>query len=114
MVDCFTTSYNFFSIAKFVEGFCKKCQNIQSGNSHTLVDIIKTLTFDYLCFKSITGLPDQSINFADFDVVQFLDSRFNLVLVGLQVADKNQSIVIFNLLHGRLCGQRMLDDIVSI
>ena len=62
----------------------------------------------YLC------LPDQSINFADFDVVQFLDSRFNLVLVGLQVADKNQSIVIFNLLHGRLCCQWMLDDIVSI
>ena len=78
------------------------------------MNIIQTSTFDYLCFKNITGLPDQSINFADFDVVQFLDSRFNLVLVGLQVADKNQSIVIFNLFHGRLCCQWMLDDIVSI
>ena len=65
-------------------------------------------------YFTISGLPDQSINFADFDVVQFLDSRFNLVLVGLQVADKNQSIVIFNLLHGRLCGQGVFDYVLSI
>ena len=75
-----------------------------------------TLTFELsrISFTLLTGLPDQSINFADFDVVQFLDSRFNLVLVGLQVADKNQSIVIFDLLHSGLSRQWMLDDIVSI
>ena len=37
LVDCF---------AKFVECFCRKWQNKPSGNSHTLLNYIKTQTFD--------------------------------------------------------------------
>ena len=50
----------------------------------------------------------------DVDVVQLLDSRLDLVLVGLDVADEDQGVVVLDLLHGRLSGQRVLDDGVSI
>lgn len=36
------------------------------------------------------------------------------MLVGLNVADEHQSVVVLNLLHGGLSGQRVLDDGVSI
>merc|ERR1719213_1386841 len=36
------------------------------------------------------------------------------MLVGLNVADEHQSVVVLDLLHGRLSGQRVLDDGVSI
>ena len=50
----------------------------------------------------------------DVDVVQLLDSRLDLVLVGLDVADEDQGVVVLDLLHGRLGGQGVLDDVVSI
>ena len=59
-------------------------------------------------------LPDQSVDFADFDVIQFLNGRFNLVLVSLQVGDKDQGVVVFNLFHSRFSGQWMFDDVVCI
>ena len=69
-------------------------------------------TGEYFATREI--LPDQGVDFADFDVVQLFNSSFDLMLVGLQVGDKNQSIVIFDLLHSRLGGQGMLDDAVGI
>ena len=45
------------------------------------------------------GLPDQCIDLADLDVIQLLDSRLDLMFVGFQVSDKDQSVVVFNLLH---------------
>ena len=50
----------------------------------------------------------------DVDVIQLLDSRLDLVLVGLDVADEDQGVVVLDLLHGRLSGQGVLDDVVSI
>ena len=37
-----------------------------------------------------------------------------LVFVGFGVNNKDQGVVVLDLLHGRLCGQGMLDDIVSV
>ena len=64
--------------------------------------------------KHYESLPDQCVNLADLDVIQLLDSRLDLVLVGLDVADEDQGVVVLNLLHGRLGGQGVLDDVVSI
>ena len=36
------------------------------------------------------------------------------MLVGLDVADEDQCVVILNLLHGRLSGKRVLNDGVGI
>ena len=36
------------------------------------------------------------------------------MLVGLDVADEDQGVVVLDLLHGRLGGERVLDDVVSI
>ena len=36
------------------------------------------------------------------------------MLVGLDVADEDQGVVILNLLHGRLSREGVLDDVVSI
>ena len=36
------------------------------------------------------------------------------MLVGLDVADEDQGIVVFNLLHGGLGGDRLLNDVVSV
>ena len=50
----------------------------------------------------------------DVDVIQLLDSRLDLVLIGLDVADEDQGVVVLDLLHGRLGGQGVLDDVVSV
>jgi hypothetical protein len=70
-------------------------------------------------------LPDQSIDLLALNVVQLEDSILNLhtflridntakqmrdlALVGKGVHNENQGVVILNLLHGRLGGQRVLD-----
>lgn len=36
------------------------------------------------------------------------------MLISLEVSDENQSVVVFNFLHGRLGCQRMLNDVVGI
>ena len=74
-----------------------------------------------LCFlnkiKSLLvacGLPDESVDPGHVDVVQLLDGRLDLVLVRLEVDQEDQGVVVFDLLHRRLSGQGMLDDVVSV
>ena len=64
--------------------------------------------------KHYESLPDQCVDLADLDVIQLLDSRLDLVFVGFQVSDKDQSVVVFNLLHSGLSCQGMLDDVMSV
>ena len=59
-------------------------------------------------------LPNQRVNFAHFNVVQLLNSGFDLMLVSLQVGNKDQGVVVFNLFHSRFSGQWMFDDVVCI
>merc|ERR1712064_117476 len=62
----------------------------------------------------VSGWPDQCVHFGDIDVVQLLDGSLDLVLVGLDVTDEDKGVVLLNLLHGGLSGQRVLDDGVGI
>ena len=64
--------------------------------------------------KHYESLPDQCVDLADLDVIQLLDSRLDLVFVGFQVSDKDQSVVVLNLLHSGLSCQGMLDDVMSV
>merc|ERR1719419_1314237 len=57
---------------------------------------------------------DQGVHFTNVDLVQLFDSLANLRLVGLQIDDENQSVVVFNLLHGRFCRQGIPDDGIGI
>ena len=50
----------------------------------------------------------------DVDVIQLLDSRFDLVFVSLDVTDEDKGVVVLYLLHGRLGGQGVLDDVVCV
>ena len=50
----------------------------------------------------------------DVDIVQLLDGGLDLVLVGLDVADEDEGVVVLDLLHGGLGGQGVLDDVVGI
>ena len=62
----------------------------------------------------VSSGADQGVHLGDVDVVQLLNSRLDLMLVGLNVADEEKCVVIFNLLHGRLGSEGVLDDVVSI
>lgn len=50
----------------------------------------------------------------DVDIIQLLDSRLDLMLVCLDVTDEDEGVVILDLLHGRLGGERVLDDVVGV
>ena len=65
-------------------------------------------------FASGINLPDEGVDLGDVDIVQLLDGSFNLMLVGLDVADEDKGVVVLDLLHGGLGGQRVLDDGVGV
>lgn len=71
-----------------------------------------SLTIFSKIFKSenVSIIPDQCVYFSHINVVQFLDCMFNLVLVGFDINNEHQSVVVLYLFHGRLSGQRELDD----
>jgi len=58
----------------------------------------------------LTEWSDQSVNLGGVDLVQFLDSKTDLVLVSSQVSDEHQGVVVFNFLHGRLSGKWVFND----
>ena len=49
-------------------------------------------------------------------MIQLLDCLLDLSLVGLDINDEDQRVVVFDLLHGRLSGERVLnvDEFVRI
>ena len=59
-------------------------------------------------------LPDEGVDLGHVDVVQLLNGRLDLVLVGLDVDEEDQRVVVFDLLHRGLGRQGMLDDVVGI
>lgn len=44
-------------------------------------------------------LPDQSIDFLGLNLIHLLDSILNLLLISTDINNKNQGVVILNLLH---------------
>jgi len=58
--------------------------------------------------------PDESVDLLWLDIIQLLDGLFDLALVGLEVHDEDQGVVVLNLLHGRFGGERVFDNPVLI
>jgi hypothetical protein len=53
---------------------------------------------------------DQGVDLFAFDIVQFLDGRLDLTLVGRQGHDETQSVIVFNQFHTGLRCQGVLDN----
>jgi hypothetical protein len=58
--------------------------------------------------------PDQSVDLDTVDIVLLLESILDLALVGLGVDDEDKSVVLLNLLHGRLGVERVDQDLVLL
>lgn len=56
----------------------------------------------------------QSVDLLHIDIVQLLDSRLDLMLVGLDGNLENQGVTVLDLLDGGLRGNWRLDDLVGI
>lgn len=59
-------------------------------------------------------IPDQCVDLDGVNVVQLLESLLDLALVGLDVDDENQRVVLLDLLHRTLRVQRVQDDLVCV
>lgn len=59
-------------------------------------------------------IPDQGVDLDGVDVVELLQGSLDLGLVGLDVDDEDEGVVLLNLLHGALSVERVDDDLVLI
>ena len=60
------------------------------------------------------SLPDESVDLGAVNVVELLQGLLDLGLVGLDVANEDQGVVLLDLLHGRLGVQGVDDDLVLV
>jgi hypothetical protein len=58
--------------------------------------------------------PDKGVDLDCIDVIKLLQSLLDLSLVGFDINNENQSVVLLNLLHGALGVERVDDDLVLI
>lgn len=56
---------------------------------------------------------DQEVHLGYLDFVEFTNGGTDVILVGLQVSQEDEGVVVFNLLHGGFSGQWVLDDVLS-
>lgn len=59
-------------------------------------------------------LPDQGVDLDGVDVVELLQGLLDLGLVGLDVDDEDEGVVLLNLLHGALGVEGVDDDLVLV
>eukprot|EP00474_Spongospora_subterranea_P000572 CRZ01030.1 hypothetical protein [Spongospora subterranea] len=52
--------------------------------------------------------PDQGIDFLCLNVIHLLHGSLDLLLISFDVHNENKGVVVFNLLHCRLGGERIL------
>ncbi|KAL0628642.1 protein C5orf22-like protein [Plecturocebus cupreus] len=58
--------------------------------------------------------PNQAVDLGHIHVIELLHSLFGLVLVGFNIHNEHKCVVVVCLLHGRLSGQRKLDDSIVV
>lgn len=58
-------------------------------------------------------LPDEGVDLDGVNIVELLDSILDLTLVGLEVDNEDQCVVLLNLLHGAL-GVEWVDDALEL
>jgi hypothetical protein len=59
------------------------------------------------------NLPNEGVDLDAVNIVELLDSILDLSLVGLDVDNENQGVVLLNLLHGAL-GVKWVDDALEL
>lgn len=59
-------------------------------------------------------IPDQGVDLDGVNVVELLEGQLDLGLVGLDVDDEDEGVVLLHLLHGALGVERVDDDLVLI
>lgn len=59
-------------------------------------------------------IPDKRVDLDGVNIVQLLQGLLDLALVGLDIDDEDQGVVLLNLLHGALGVQRVEDDLGSV
>lgn len=59
-------------------------------------------------------IPNEGVDLDGVDVIQLLEGKLDLGLVGLDIHDENESVVLLHLLHGTLSVERVDDDLVLI
>lgn len=59
-------------------------------------------------------IPDEGVDLDGVDVVELLQGVLDLSLVGLDVDDEDEGVVLLDLLHGALSVERVDDDLVLI
>lgn len=59
-------------------------------------------------------LPDKSVDLDCVNVVELLESLFDLPLVCLDINDEHKGVVLLNHLHGTLGVERVYDDLAGI
>ena len=60
------------------------------------------------------NLPDQSVDLDGVNVVELLEGKLDLGLVGLDIDDEDEGVVLLHLLHGALGVERVDDNLVLI
>ena len=68
--------------------------------------------------KNVIGIkiliPDQGIHFLGLNIIHLFNSILYLLLVGTNVNNENQSVVVFNFLHCRLSGERIFENLILV
>jgi hypothetical protein len=59
-------------------------------------------------------IPDEGVDLDGVNVVQLLKSLLDLALVGLDIDDEDEGVVLLDLLHGALGVEGVQDDVVGI
>lgn len=60
------------------------------------------------------NIPDQGVDLDGVDVIELLEGSLDLGLVGLDVDNEDEGVVLLDLLHGTLSVERVDDDLVLI
>lgn len=61
-----------------------------------------------------SNIPDQGVDLDGVNVVELLEGQLDLGLVGLDVDNEDEGVVLLHLLHGALGVERVDDDLVLI
>lgn len=69
---------------------------------------------EHISQQTYLYIPNKSVDFGHVDVIELLHGLLNLWLVGSEVYNKHQCIVVFDLLHCTLGGQRVFDDVILV
>lgn len=59
-------------------------------------------------------IPDEGVELEDVNVVELLEGLLDLSLVGLDVDDEDESVVLLHLLHGALSVEGVNDNAVLV